>query len=105
MILYHGTTIENALSILQNGFDFNKSGSNWGNTYGKGIYFTPNYETAKFYAQNNGIVISVNIETIEYHLNKMISPNSKRKIKIPNDKEYNCIVSLDKDEYLIKYFI
>ena len=48
MLLYHGTTKENAINILKDGFDFEKSGSCWGNTYGKGIYFTPNYETARF---------------------------------------------------------
>ena len=48
MILYHGTTIQNALSIMKFGFDINKSGENWGTTYGKGIYFSPNYETAEF---------------------------------------------------------
>ena len=65
MILYHGTSIENALSIFKNGFDINKSGENWGTTYGKGIYFSPNYETAMFYANsdesNPGIVISINV--------------------------------------------
>ena len=53
MILYHGTTMINALSILKNGFDINKAGENWGTTYGKGIYFSPNYETAQaFYLPN-----------------------------------------------------
>lgn len=104
-LLYHGTTMENGLSILKTGFDFNKSNTNWGNTYGKGIYFTPNYETAKFYAGENGIVISLNINTIEYHLNKMVSPSTRKKLKISKDKNYNCIVTLDKDEYLITHFI
>ena len=58
MKLYHGTSCSNAISILKNGFDFNKVGSNYGTTYGKGIYFTPNYETARFYAGENGLVIS-----------------------------------------------
>ena len=38
MILYHGTSTINALNILKEGFDLKKSGSNWGKTYGKGIY-------------------------------------------------------------------
>lgn len=104
-MLYHGTSSLNAISILKNGFDFNRAGSNFGVTYGKGIYFTPNYETAKFYAGKNGIVLSMNIPVIPYYLVKNISPNSKKKIKIPKDKAYNCIVSPNKDEYLILYFI
>lgn len=104
MLLYHGTTKENAINILKDGFDFEKSGSSWGNTYGKGIYFTPNYETARFYATNDGIVLSLNIEIKPFFLVKDISPSSKKKIKIDREK-YNCIVSPNKDEYLILYFI
>tara|TARA_X000000368_G_scaffold418835_1_gene420254 strand:+ start:434 stop:751 length:318 start_codon:yes stop_codon:yes gene_type:complete len=105
MKLYHGTSMSNALSIMNEGFNLKKAGSNYGTTYGKGIYFTPNYKTAKFYAEENGIVISININIIPYYLEKDISPNSKKKIKIPTDKNYNCIVSPSKDEYLILYFI
>tara|TARA_Y100000389_G_scaffold49909_1_gene45598 strand:- start:106 stop:417 length:312 start_codon:yes stop_codon:yes gene_type:complete len=103
MLLYHGTSIENAISIMKNGFDFSKSGKNWGCTYGNGIYFTPNYKTAKFYAQSDGIVLSFNIDVIEFQLTKYVSPNSRKKPKIPEN--YNCLVSPDKDEYLILYFI
>ena len=60
--LYHGTSVKNALSILQNGFDLGKAGENWGTTYGKGVYFTPNYETAKFYAGEDGVVLSLNLK-------------------------------------------
>ena len=104
MILYHGTTMKSALGILQEGFDFEKSSSCWGNTYGKGIYFTPNYKTARFYAENDGIVISLNIEIKALFLEKDISPSSKKKLKIDKEK-YNCIVNPNKDEYLILYFI
>jgi hypothetical protein len=103
MLLYHGTSVENALSILKNGFSFEKCGSNWGKTYGHGIYFTPNYDTAKFYAGDKGIVLSIDIAINGYKLNKYLSPNSKKKIKIPED--YNCVISPDEDEYLVKYFI
>ena len=107
MLLYHGTSSENAISILKNGFNFDKIGSNYGTTYGKGIYFSPNYETARFYANQNthGTVLSFNLNIIPFYLIRDISPNSKKKIKLPNDKEYNCIVSPNKDEYLILYFI
>jgi len=103
MFLYHGTSMINALSILKNGFDLNKAGSNYGSTYGKGIYMTPNYETAKFYAGNDGIVLRLNIDVIGYELKKDISPNSKKKIKLPKDKNYNTIISPNKDEYLILF--
>ena len=103
--LYHGTSRINALSILKNGFDFNKTGSNWGNTYGKGIYFTPNYNTARFYATDNGIVLSFYLKIEPYHLTKDISPNSKKKIKFPQNKNLNCIINPNGDEYLILYFL
>tara|TARA_B100000424_G_C22796794_1_gene427626 strand:- start:480 stop:803 length:324 start_codon:yes stop_codon:yes gene_type:complete len=102
--LYHGTSKQNGLQILESGFDFKKSGSNWGNTYGKGIYFTPNYETAQFYAGKDGIVISRQLEIEAFYLKKDISPNSRKKIKVPNDINYNCIVNPSGDEYLILYF-
>tara|TARA_B100000424_G_scaffold266755_2_gene258422 strand:- start:437 stop:754 length:318 start_codon:yes stop_codon:yes gene_type:complete len=104
MKLYHGTSSSNAIEIIKNGFDFERAGSNYGITYGKGIYFTPNYETARFYAGDNGIVLSMNISIVPYYLLKDKSPNSKKKIKLPTDQEYNCIVSPNKDEYLILYF-
>lgn len=103
MILYHGTSEKNALSILKNGFDINRAGENWGKTYGIGIYFSPNYETAKFYANSNsntgGIVISINIKLNTFNLKKDISPSNKKKIKIP--KGYDSIISLNKDEIII----
>ena len=104
MKLYHGTSSLNAISILKNGFDFNKIGSNYGTTYGKGIYFTPNYKTARFYAGKNGIVLKMDIKITPYYLVKDYSPNSKKKLKLPKDQYYNCIVSPNKDEYLILYF-
>ena len=104
MRLYHGTTTAAAISIMGSGFDFSRAGENWGTTYGKGIYFTPNYETARFYAGENGIVLSMNVSITPYYLVKDISPNSKKKIKLPTDQDYNCIVSPNKDEYLILYF-
>ena len=99
MKLYHGTTIESALSIMQKGFDLSRAGTNWGSTYGKGIYFTPNYETARFYAGENGIVISVELDIKPYYLKKAVSVSSRKRIRIP--AEYNCIVSPDRDEYVV----
>ena len=105
MILYHGTTMINALSILKNGFDINKAGENWGTTYGKGIYFSPNYETAKFYANSDpkiaGIVISITVDLNPYILKKDISPNQKKKFRLPKDKYYDSIINPNGDEVII----
>ena len=105
MILFHGTTMINALSILKNGFDINKAGENWGTTYGKGIYFSPNYETAKFYANSDpkiaGIVISITVDLNPYILKKDISPNQKKKFRLPKDKNYDSIINPNGDEVII----
>ena len=105
MILYHGTSMINALSILKKGFDISKAGENWGTTYGKGIYFSPNYETAQFYANsdpvNMGIVISINLDLNPYILKKDISPNQKRKFTLPKGKDYDSIVNPNGDEVII----
>ena len=105
MILYHGTTMKNALSILKNGFDISKAGENWGTTYGKGIYFSPNYDTAQFYANsdelNPGIVISINIDLNPFMLKKDFSPNQKKKFRLPKDKDYDSIINPNGDEVII----
>ena len=97
--------MENALSILKNGFDINKSGKNWGTTYGKGIYFSPNYETAMFYANsdpnNPGIVISITVDLNPFILKKDISPSQKRKFRLPKDKYYDSIINPNGDEVII----
>ena len=98
MILYHGTTVISALNILENGFNFNSTGINWGCTYGKGIYFTPNHETARCYAGNDGIVLSFNINISDYHILKNLkSPSSNKKLN------YNTkwLITPDFDEYIM----
>lgn len=102
MLLYHGTSVEAAISIMGSGFDFSRAGSNWGTTYGKGIYFTPNYRTARFYAGENGIVISVYVMVKPHYLERAVSASSKKRIEIPEG--CNCIVSPDRDEYVIYRF-
>lgn len=99
MILYHGTTIDSAVSILNNGFTFDHCGKNWGSTYGKGIYFTPNYETARCYAGADGIVLSFDIEVTDYHM--------LPKLKCPSSKtpKYSTkwLITPDFDEYIMLY--
>ena len=99
MLLYHGTSAAAAISIMGSGFDFSRAGSNWGTTYGKGIYFTPNYRTARFYAGENGIVISVDIMVRPHHLKRGVSASSKKQIRVPEG--CNCLVSPDGDEYVV----
>ena len=83
--LYHGTTMANALSILKCGFDFNKCGYNWGSTYGKGIYFSPSYDEAQFYAGEDGMVLSFELDLECYYLKKDISPSKKENLKCQMD--------------------
>lgn len=101
--LYHGTTQINALSILRDGFDFSKCGSNWGSTYGKGIYFSPSYDEAQFYAGEDGMVLSFELDLECYYLKKDISPSKKAKFKVPDG--YNCLVNPSESEYVVFSFI
>ena len=102
-LLYHGTSVSDAISILKSGFDFSRCGSNWGSTYGKALYFTPNYETARCYAGENGIVLSFALTIIPYYIKRDISPNSKKKFKLPDG--FNCLVNPNGDEYVVFYFL
>ncbi len=45
MELYHGTTYRNALDIIQNGINLNKS--NLYLDFGRGFYVTPNWNLAR----------------------------------------------------------
>ena len=109
MILYHGTSKENAKSIKRNGFSLEYAGKNWGSTYGKAIYFTNCYETAKIYAGDFGEILKVNIKDINFlKLNKDYSPNNKRDIRkikfiimyISLNSDKNCIINDNLNEYI-----
>lgn len=102
-LLYHGTSVSDAISILKSGFDFSRCGSNWGSTYGKALYFTPNYETARVYAGENGIVLSFVLTIVPYYIKRDISPNSKKKLKLQDG--FNCLVNPNGDEYVVFYFL
>lgn len=99
MLLYHGTSTTNALGILNKGFDTNKIGTNWGTTYGNGIYFTPRYETARVYAGDTGIVLSFIIDVSDYHvLVKFKNPSTRKNFERLNKK---WIITPDNDEYIL----
>lgn len=98
MILYHGTNISAALNILNEGFNFNYSGKNWGNTYGKGIYFTSNHETAKCYAGENGIILKFDLDISDSTiLTKSYSPCKRFKLKTHT----KWLITPDHDEYIM----
>ena len=99
MLLYHGTTTTSMVNILDKGFTFDHCGKNWGSTYGKGIYFTPNYETAKCYAGKDGVVLSFDFDVKDYHLlTKLHRPSSKK-------QKYHTkwLITPDFDEYIMLY--
>ena len=105
VILYHGTSKENALSITQNGFSLDRSGDNWGNTYGKGVYFSKQLEDAIVYAGNDGVVLMCDLYVKGFHLNRDYSPTERydrREIKklIHGLTDYNCLISRDQSEYI-----
>ena len=100
MILYHGTNVYSALNILENGFNFNSTGTNWGCTYGKGIYFTPNYKTARCYAGDDGIVLTFDMDTTDsYILDRLKLPSSRKKLKYTT----RWLITPDFDEYIMLY--
>ena len=62
---YHGTSVEAAWSIQENGFDPERSGSNAGALLGKGVYCTTTLEKAMDYAKTKpakGIIFQLRID-------------------------------------------
>ena len=109
MILYHGTSKENAESIKRNGFSLEYAGKNWGSTYGKAIYFTNCYKTAQYYAGHIGEVLTVKIENVNYlKLNKDYSPTNKKHIReiksiimyVMINSNKNCFLNYNENEYI-----
>lgn len=107
MLLYHGTTRDNGENIIkEQSFNLDRTGENWGVTYGKGVYLTPNLEEAKRYGD---MVLVVKCEIKEYKLNQRFSPNDKKHKKLLNklirkeieEGEYDSLVTLDEDEYIL----
>lgn len=100
MILYHGTDVSSALNILENGFNFKSTGTNWGSTYGKAIYFTPNYNTAQCYAEDDGIILSIDVEVDDFLiLEKFKSPSSRK--QLPSTSKW--LITPNFDEYIMLY--
>ena len=106
MELYHGTSIENAESILRNGFSIDFTGKNWGTTLGDGIYFTPNKENVATYGN---VVLRCICDINPFLLTRDYSPtskNDKRKIKSLIDNYIknginDSFKSFDGNEYVV----
>jgi len=105
MIVYHGTTKENSNRIKKEGFCIHKCGTNWGNTYGKGIYFTKKIEDAQQYGDS---IIICDIEYKPYVLNRDYRPNNRKdrlelyKIQKWLEKSnYTCIENIHQSEIII----
>jgi hypothetical protein len=109
MILYHGTSKENAESIKRNGFSLEYTCKNLGSTYGKAIYFTNCYKTAKCYAGQSGEVLTVDIKNVNYlKLDKDYSPTDKKHIReiksiimyVMFNSNKNCLLNYNGNEYI-----
>jgi len=105
--VYHGTTKLNKISIIDQGFDMSKFGTGWGTTYGDGIYFSPNLNTALSYSDDNTIV-EVSIKYIPYHLDRDYKPTNKKDQKKLKDLRYDtikqgytCFVTKNNDEIVV----
>jgi hypothetical protein len=62
---YHGTSLEAAMNIQENGFDVSLSGTNAGQALGRGLYVTSSLEKALNYAKRmpcNGAVFQLRVE-------------------------------------------
>jgi hypothetical protein len=86
-ILYHGTSKDNLLSIINRGFALTKKPTN-GHRYGPGIYFTDDFDFAKRYAElneNERYIIVCNV-----YINNICLANPRNDIfpKIHNSEEY-----------------
>jgi hypothetical protein len=66
MKYYHGTSLAKGLSIQENGFNVNLSGSNAGTLLGNGVYYTRDLAKAMNYAKSNpagGVVLELHVKT------------------------------------------
>ena len=80
--LYHGTSYENGNKIFQEKkLNMDLCGTQWGATYGVGIYLSPYLEEAKAYGE---CILEIDCEIEPIVLDKYYSPtnkNHKRQIR------------------------
>jgi hypothetical protein len=84
LIVYHGSPSK------FDEFDRYYSGKNWGNTFGKGIYFTNSKEYAKNYTKDPITDVDTN-NIIEAYL------NIKNPLIVSSVKEYRDIITKERD--------
>ena len=107
MLLYHGTTRDNGKNIIKHqSFNLDRTGENWGTTYGKGVYLTPNIEEAKKYGD---MILVIECEIKQYKLSQKYSPNDRKHKKTLKkiirkeieEGDYDSLVTVDEDEYIL----
>lgn len=82
--LYHGGPLTKLNNMLSNGFrkprEHSAHGSNYGKTFGPGLYFTKSVDVARFYS-DDGPILKIDLnKTLRLYEIKPISPNDKRKL-------------------------
>ena len=108
VVLYHGTSKENAIKICEyGGFSLDFSGTSWGSTFGKGIYFSGDINEARVYSGEDGVILSCELDVNGFQLKKGYSPNCrndrreiKRIVKSLESNGYNCLITKDSSEYI-----
>ena len=93
-ITFHGTSKENLLSILTNGFSSN-FGKGYGSTFGKGIYSTPCIKYASCYTETDKLLLCEIQSGLTLKLRKKEVLHRKNK-----NIKYDLLIIDDCDEYL-----
>jgi len=93
-ITFHGTSEENLLSILKNGFSCN-FGKGYGSAFGKGIYSTPCIKYASCYTETNKLLVCEIQSSLTLKLLKKEVLHRKNK-----NIKYDLLIIDDCDEYL-----
>ena len=106
--LYHGSSLSNLQNIVKYGFDMEKFGTKWSNTYGNGIYLTPNKKYAKSYSDDSNYILKVKVLYKPFYLKRNYSPNYRKDRRKLNkirqyaiDNNYTCLSTVDNKEIIL----
>ena len=84
MLLYHGTSLNRAVGILENGFEPSNNGS-----YGPGVYLTAGSSCAMSYAYQKMFSAGVNYNTLSFvFVNEILESDKMQKINIDKDGKW-----------------
>jgi len=103
MLIYHSSnSVESTYKILREGFDKKYIGSGYGSTFGRGIYFTPNFEYACTYNIDIKEIIKCEIDIykykcISYDMNTNTNNNIKKINKLLKSNPDILLVNKDKE--------